>query len=178
MSMRVYGQYLKNYQVNNNSLAKRVYTVSDEKLKNRVTISSNVKVRSLTPVIATNRLIESRDFYIQHLGFQVIFENDWYVQLRSSKEPPIDIAFVLPNLDVQPPIFRPAFSGKGVIYTIEVEDVKSERDRLIDAGLSIVYDLHDEPWGERHFAIIDPNGVTINISQMIEPAKEYLQYFR
>jgi catechol 2,3-dioxygenase-like lactoylglutathione lyase family enzyme len=42
-----------------------------------------MKIRSLTPVIATDKLSESRDFYTRFLGFKPIFENDWYVQLRS-----------------------------------------------------------------------------------------------
>jgi uncharacterized glyoxalase superfamily protein PhnB len=57
-----------------------------------------------------------------------------------------------------------------------VEDADVEYKRLSDAGVSIAYDLHNEPWGERHFAVVDPNGIPINISQLIEPAKEYLPF--
>jgi len=29
--------------------------------------------------------------------------------------------------------------------------------------LSIAIDLREEPWGDRHFAIVDPNGIGIDI---------------
>lgn len=46
------------------------------------------------------------------------------------------------------------------------------------SGIPIAHELCDEPWGERHFAVVDPNGIPVNISQLIEPAKEYLPYFK
>jgi catechol 2,3-dioxygenase-like lactoylglutathione lyase family enzyme len=137
-----------------------------------------MKIRSLTPVIATRKLSESRDFYTQHLGFKPIFENDWYVQLRSTGDNPVDVAFVLPEHETQPPLFKPQFCGSGTIYTIEVENADVQYDRLRRADVPIAHDLCNEPGGERHFAIVDPNGIPINISQMIKPAKEYLPFFR
>lgn len=65
-----------------------------------------MRVKSLIPIIATSRLAESRDFYAKHLGFKVIFENNWYVQMRSAGEPPVDVAFVQPDHESQPPIFQ------------------------------------------------------------------------
>jgi catechol 2,3-dioxygenase-like lactoylglutathione lyase family enzyme len=36
--------------------------------------------------ICSDRLTESRDFYVTLLGFEVSYESDWYIQLRN----PID----------------------------------------------------------------------------------------
>ena len=33
------------------------------------------------PVTVTPELAEARDFYVTYLGFHVVFEADWYVQL-------------------------------------------------------------------------------------------------
>lgn len=137
-----------------------------------------MELKSLTPVIATEKLTESRDFYTHYLGFKVIFENDWYIQLRSEGRTTTDVAFVLPSHKTQPPIFQPPFCSSGVIYTIEVDDAKYELEKLQNQGVKIELDLRDEPWGERHFAIKDPNGIPINISQPIEPSKEYQQHFK
>lgn len=90
----------------------------------------------------------------------------------------MDVAFVLPDHETQPPIFQPAYCGKGAMYTIEVDDVDEECSRLEKSGIKVALALRNEPWGERHFAVIDPNGIPVNISQMIEPAKEYLPYFK
>lgn len=48
-------------------------------------------IRSLTPEIVTDKLSESRDFYTQFLGYKPIFENDRYVQLRSTGDSPVDV---------------------------------------------------------------------------------------
>ncbi|MGQ0648649.1 MAG: VOC family protein, partial [Gemmatimonadaceae bacterium] len=37
------------------------------------------------PVVVTSKLAEARDFYVQHFGFRVVFEADWYVQLHGSR---------------------------------------------------------------------------------------------
>jgi catechol 2,3-dioxygenase-like lactoylglutathione lyase family enzyme len=137
-----------------------------------------MKIIALVPVIATYKLAESKEFYTRYLGFEPIFENDWYIQLRSSGNNPIDVAFVLPNYESRPPLFKPQFCGSGTIYTIEVEGADVEYKRLRSRGAPIAYDLHDEPWGERHFALMDPNGIPINISQMIKPAEEYMPFFK
>ena len=47
--------------------------------------------------------------------------------------------------------------------SIEVDDVDAIYRRAQAAGLAIVYDLTDEPWGVRRFYLLDPFGNTINI---------------
>jgi uncharacterized glyoxalase superfamily protein PhnB len=36
-----------------------------------------------------------------------------------------------------------------------------------------VLDIQSEDWGQRHFAIEDPNGVYLDIVQSFEPSEEY-----
>jgi catechol 2,3-dioxygenase-like lactoylglutathione lyase family enzyme len=102
-----------------------------------------MKIIALVPVIATYKLAESKEFYTRYLGFEPIFENDWYIQLRSGGNNPIDVAFVLPNHESQPPLFKPQFCDSGTIYTIEVEDADVEYKRSRSAGAPIAYDLYD-----------------------------------
>ena len=45
--------------------------------------------------------------------------------------------------------------------TIEVQDVDAEHERLLQLGLPIVGSLRNEAWGDRHFSIVDPNGIDI-----------------
>jgi uncharacterized glyoxalase superfamily protein PhnB len=40
--------------------------------------------------------------------------------------------------------------------TLQVADATREFERLRQAGASFVYELRDEPWGQRHFATRDP----------------------
>jgi uncharacterized glyoxalase superfamily protein PhnB len=47
--------------------------------------------------------------------------------------------------------------------TIEVDDVDKVYAALKKKGVAIKIELRDESWGDRHFAIEDPNGIGIDI---------------
>jgi uncharacterized glyoxalase superfamily protein PhnB len=32
-------------------------------------------------------------------------------------------------------------------------------------GISIEVPIRDEPWGDRHFAVLDPNGIPVDVVQ-------------
>jgi catechol 2,3-dioxygenase-like lactoylglutathione lyase family enzyme len=112
----------------------------------------------------TEKVIESRDFYTRALGCEVIYagEDDWFVLLKLGES---ELGFMQPNLDFQAPIFRGAYPGKGTWITIDVEDVNAEHQRIRGLGIPLEVELRDEPWGDRHFAILDPNGIGIDFVQ-------------
>lgn len=134
-----------------------------------------MRIAKVTPVIATSKLKESKEFYTRHFGFDVIVENDWYILVRSRANELVELAFIQPNHESQPPVFQTAFAGGGVFYTLEVADAASEYDRLRNEGVQMALGLRDEPWGERHFAVTDPNDIPVNVSQLIPPSEEYAQ---
>lgn len=47
--------------------------------------------------------------------------------------------------------------------SIEVDDVDEVYQRANRLGLSIVYDMTDEPWGVRRFFVRDPAGKLLNV---------------
>jgi len=53
-----------------------------------------------------------------------------------------------------------------------------EHKKLTAAGLEPIMPLEDHPWGDRGFAIQDPNGVTLYIYSEIEPSEEFKQYYK
>ncbi|GAB3643709.1 VOC family protein [Spirosoma arcticum] len=112
--------------------------------------------------IITNRLPESKQFYCNVLQFGVTFENDFYLLLHTPDHQ-AELSFLTPNHPSQQPLFQPAFGGKGVYLTIEVPDVDVEYARITELGIPVIIPIRDEPWGDRHFAITDPNGVGIDI---------------
>lgn len=118
--------------------------------------------------IITEKLEESKDFYTGTLGFGVTFENDFYLLLHTPDRE-AEISFLLPEHPSQQPLFRPAFTGKGVYLTIEVEDVDKVYRELKAKNVPMAIDIRDEPWGDRHFAITDPNGVGVDIVQYHKP---------
>ena len=112
--------------------------------------------------IITEKLAENKAFYTQVLQFGVTFENDFYLLLHTPNQE-AEISFLLPNHPSQQPLFQKSFTQQGVYLTIEVENVDDYYYKLKEQGVPIAIDLREEPWGDRHFAIIDPNGIGIDI---------------
>lgn len=119
--------------------------------------------------IVTSKLAESKAFYQEHLDFGVTFENDFYLLLHTPNKQ-TEISFLLPNHPSQQSLFHAPFGGQGMYLTIEVEDVDALHERLQKAGVPILIAIRDEPWGDRHFAIQDPNGINIDIVRYTPPA--------
>ncbi len=82
-----------------------------------------------------------------------------------------ELSFLLPDHPSQQPLFQPAFGGQGMYLTIEVEDVDKTYKEIKAKGVPIKIELRNEPWGDRHFAIQDPNGIGIDIVTYAPPAQ-------
>ncbi|WP_293303883.1 VOC family protein [Pedobacter sp. UBA5917] len=147
---------------------KRLLSVSVALLLTATTFSQNklkpVKTRTMkfNAGIITNKIAESKAFYTGLLNFGVTFENEFYLLLHSPGEKS-EISFLLPDHKSQQPLFHKAFNGQGIYLTIEVDNVDEIYKALLAKNVKIKVDLRDEPWGDRHFAIEDPNGVAIDI---------------
>ena len=127
---------------------------------------------TLSACLTTKRVEESRDFYVKHFGAMVTFDCGWYVNLRFGKETS-ELQFIAPQ--EQGPL---ACNPAGLMYHFCVDDVDAEHKRLTSAGLKPVMPLEDHPWGDRGFAILDPNGVMLYIYSDREPAVEFKQYYK
>lgn len=124
--------------------------------------------------IVTEKLLETKEFYTNQLGFGVTFENDFYILLNTPNGES-EISFLLPNHPSQQSLFQKPFQGNGVYLTLEVDNVDEVYSRLIEKGVTIEIEIRDEPWGDRHFAIMDPNGVGIDIVTYSPPQIEELE---
>lgn len=112
--------------------------------------------------IITDKLTETKLFYTQMLNFSIIWEADWFVLLASPNGKD-SLSFLLPEHPSQDlPNFRKAYKGEGLYFTIEVEDVDAYYAQLKSKGIEIALDIRSEEWGDRHFAIIDPNNIGID----------------
>lgn len=120
--------------------------------------------------IITSKLAETKAFYTGLLGFGVSFENDFYLLLHAPGKQ-AELSFLLPEHSSQQPLFHPPFQGQGMYLTIEVEDVDLIYQELKKKKVDIRIDIRNEPWGDRHFAITDPNGIAIDIVKYTDPEK-------
>lgn len=125
------------------------------------------------PVFIVKRLDSAKAFYINYFGFSVAFENEWYLHLIS--ESGIQVGFMLPDQPTQPDVFQQAYSGDGVIFSMEVDDADAAFAEVKEKALDVVLALRSEDWGQRHFCVKDPNGVYLDIVQAIDATEEYQQ---
>lgn len=112
--------------------------------------------------IITDKLVESKVFYTNILGFGITYESDFYLLLHTPNKES-EISFLLPNHPSQQSLFQPPFGKQGIYLTIEVENVDAVYKMMKQKNIPIEIELRDEPWGDRHFAIKDPNEIGIDI---------------
>lgn len=132
-----------------------------------------MRLTSFYPVLMTEKIAETRDFYCHHFGFEPTFEADWYVSLKRGEW---ELAILAPGHET-----IPAGAGKpvqGLLLNFEVEDADAEHRRLVvEAGLTEALSLRSEEFGQRHFIVADPNGVLIDVIQEIPPTGEFAGQF-
>lgn len=116
-------------------------------------------LKNIYPLIVTDKLEETKNFYMNVLGFSSIFESDWYIQLEKDNN---QVAFMIENAENQPEFLHRKFDGKGVVITLEYENVDQVYESFPKKEF-IIQDLKDEEWGQRHFLVKDPIGIIIDI---------------
>ena len=110
-------------------------------------------IRRVVPDIVSERIDESRDFYVGLLGFTVAMDRGWIVTFASPANPSAQII-----------LMRGDASSRTVPQvTVEVADVDAIHAEAVRRGAEIVYPLTDEAWGVRRFFVRDPNGIVLNI---------------
>ena len=131
-----------------------------------------MKTTQFYPLIQTEDVKATADFYRTHFGFKSSFDSDWYVHLQSKTDDALNITVLQADHETIPEGARGP--TKNIILSFEVEDVDAEEARLKTAGVQITQPLRDEPHGQRHFICKDPNGILIDIITPIAPSEEFL----
>ena len=122
----------------------------------------------IVPIVTTARMQQTRAFYVDLLGLQLSFDHDHYLGVRAGDRGAPELGFMLPDACAPDP-----FAGKGFTLSFRVADADRECARLRAAGVPIVQEPADMPWGARAFVVTDPNGVAIYVSHPIPAAVEF-----
>ncbi len=135
-----------------------------------------MKLNSNYPVLLTDKIAETAAFYCDHFGFAKTFEADWYVSLTSKGQPVYQLALLQPgHASIPEPLTQPTAN---LILNFECENVDIVYQQLIiEKNLSCLLELRDEPWGQRHFITRDPNGILIDVIEIIPPSEEFLKQY-
>jgi uncharacterized glyoxalase superfamily protein PhnB len=110
-----------------------------------------VTIHRAVPNIGSDRPAETRDFFVELLGFEVAMDLGWVVTLASATSPSAQVT-IIGNDD-------PAAPG----ISVEVDDVDAVHARAVERGLEIAYPLRDEEWGVRRFMLREPSGTIVNV---------------
>jgi uncharacterized glyoxalase superfamily protein PhnB len=125
---------------------------------------------ALSTCIITQKVVESRDFYVKYFDAKVPFDCGWYVNLDFGNG--ATLQFMSPQSD------QPVCNPVGLTYNFRVSDIDAEYQRITASGLVAIMPLEDHPWGDRGFAVHDPNGVVLYIYSDREPSAEFKQYYK
>ena len=135
----------------------------------------DMKITQYYPVLQVRDVATTAAFYKDHFDFEVQFDSDWYVHLQSKHDTAVNLAVLDGFHDTIPP------EAQGVttafILNFELKDVDAFYDRCSKAGLKMLKSLRDEPFGQRHFITVDPNGILIDVIKPIPPSPEFLAQF-
>jgi uncharacterized glyoxalase superfamily protein PhnB len=50
-----------------------------------------------------------------------------------------------------------------VIISVQVDDIEAVHATAVKRGLQIAQELRTEDFGMRHFMVVDPNGLLVNV---------------
>ena len=113
--------------------------------------TQGVTVNRAVPNIKSDRPAETRDFFVDLLGFEVAMDIGWVVTVASPDNRSVQVS-IIGNDDMAAP---------GI--SVEVADVDAVHARAVERGLEIAYPLRDEEWGVRRFMLREPSGTLVNV---------------
>ena len=117
-------------------------------------------MRILTNICSDN-LPQSKDFYVELLGFIVKYNSDWYVQLCSPKDSEIEYGIIQRCHELVPKEYQNAPTGMYVTFVVEDVDVIYKKAK--EMNIPIVQEPRNEFYGQRRFLVKDPNGCLVDI---------------
>lgn len=114
--------------------------------------------KKLFPLFVTDKLAETKAFYIEKAGFEIAHDMDKYLQVRYGDEDGPELAFAASEALGTLPVF----GGEGIIVSIPTEDADRKAREMESRGVKIMSGPETRPWGWRSFMTRDPNGVILD----------------
>ena len=95
-----------------------------------------IQPKAYFPVLITEQIADCRTFFMNHFGFETVFDSDWYVHLVHATG--AQLGFLVPDHPSQPQILHGSFSGSGLVYSFEVESVDDAFAKMSDTDVEVL----------------------------------------
>jgi catechol 2,3-dioxygenase-like lactoylglutathione lyase family enzyme len=119
--------------------------------------------RSAIAQLRTLDLAGSIRFYVDILGFELVFEyGDFYAGLRVGAQ-----MIHLKRVERPDPSITYVADGDHLHLYLETDDVAAFAAVIEAQGVALSRSVHDTPWGTREFVLLDDQGHTIHVGQTL-----------
>ena len=128
-----------------------------------------MKLKALTPMLWTNDLRETIEFYQNILGFEIAEYNESWAWCSLYKDE-VNIMFAVPNESTHFNGYT-KFTGSFYMLTEEVD----EAWELLKDQATIGYTLDNFEHGMREFAILDNNGYMLQFGRELKEGEKVIE---
>ena len=129
------------------------------------------------PVVVTAKLGECRDFYVERLGFGIVFEASWFVYLVAAGEGSPRDRLHGARASVAAARPRGVRRATAILLTLQVEDAAAEYERLTANGLRGRPPADRRGVGPAPLRRPRPAGVWVDVVEQIEPAEGFWERY-
>ncbi|MEM9034397.1 MAG: VOC family protein [Actinomycetota bacterium] len=127
--------------------------------------------RSVTSIFASDPAAMAA-FFVEHLGFEAQLDIGWFMSLVQPDHPDWEVAITAADHESVPPSHRHAVRGTAI--AVVVEDAHAVHADLVAAGVPPLAEPVDHPWGQRQFFAPAPDGLLLDVLQLIPPDPDWL----
>ncbi len=143
---------------------------------NTLMLTSSMSVERSFASIFSDRLPETKSFYVELLGWRVAFDSDWFVHLQAADNPSIELGIIRRDHEIVPDAFKAAPAG--MMITIVVANVDEVHRSVLARRLEVIEAPRDLFYGQRRMLLRDPSGTLVDVSSECPPDPAFLASLR
>ena len=115
--------------------------------------------------ICSDKLTETKNFYIKLFDFNIDYDSDWFVHLIS-KDNKLELGIIDRSNELVPEGFQNSPQGFYITFVVD------NADELLAIAEAEKYEIVSKPkdtfYGQRRLLLKDPNGTLVDISSPIK----------
>ena len=116
-----------------------------------------MNIRRINPNIGSDQIEKSKEFYSDFLGMKLVMDMKslGIITFASVSNPTAQVNILKKDETLN--------SNPAITLTIEVSDIDTLYSKANSLGYKILYPITNETFSVRRFAVLDPNGIIINL---------------